>query len=259
MDRHRSAWEDWGRVDPYWAALTAAESRGGLWDVDAFFATGEEVVATMLAQAAQFERPVEHGTALDFGCGPGRLTRALAPHFERTYGLDVAATMIEEAQRRDPGSGAELLVHDRDDLSQFASRSIDFLACVLVLQHLPSREAIERYLREFVRVLSPGGVAVIQLPVYVPPPGPPSLRARLRVRTRTLRTLRALGISPRFLYRRLAWQPEMPMSAIPYADTVAVIESAGGHVLESIPETTDSGGVVSRVYLVAPASADTAS
>jgi Methyltransferase domain len=45
--------------------------------------------------------------------------------------------------------------HDREDLSRFASGSVDFLSCLLVLQHLPSRYAIEGYLREFVRLLSP--------------------------------------------------------------------------------------------------------
>jgi SAM-dependent methyltransferase len=171
-DRHRAAWEDWGRIDPFWAILTEADARHGGWDVDRFFATGVEQVAAMLAHTQKYGRPAHRGIALDFGCGLGRLTRALAPHFERTYGLDVASTMIEQAQRLDTGfgrSGAMFLRHDREDLSRFASGSVDFLSCLLVLQHLPSRDAIEGYLCEFVRVLSPGGVAVVQLPVYVPP------------------------------------------------------------------------------------------
>jgi hypothetical protein len=48
-DRHRAAWEDWGRIDPFWAILTEADARHGRWDVDRFFATGVDMVAAMLA------------------------------------------------------------------------------------------------------------------------------------------------------------------------------------------------------------------
>jgi SAM-dependent methyltransferase len=191
-----------GAGSTFWAILTEADARHGRWDVDRFFATGVEQVATMLAQTQHYGRPARRGTALDFGCGLGRLTRALAPHFERTYGLDVASTMIERAQHLDTGfgrPGAVFVLHDREDLSQYASGSVDFLSCLLVLQHLPSRNAIEAYLREFVRVLSPGGVAVVQLPVRVPPADDDPY---VPLRTRGARLLRAIGVSPRFLYGR---------------------------------------------------------
>ncbi len=255
-DRHRAAWEDWGKVDPFWAVLSDPDARHGRWDPEQFFATGVDMVATMLEHAGNYGRPREHSTAVDFGCGVGRLTRALAPHFEHTYGLDVAGAMIDEARRLDAGaSGAAFELHEHEDLQRFESGSVDLLSCLLVLQHLPSRDAIEGYLREFVRVLADGGVAVVQLPVHVPEPLPRStLRTKLQLRTRAGRALRALGVSPRFLYERLGWRPEMRMSGIPYDETVAVFASAGAHLLDASPESTDPGGVVSRLYFVAPGS-----
>ena len=189
----------------------------------------------------------------------GRITRALAPHFTKTVGLDVAQTMIDEAQRLDAepraggASGAEFVRQEGDDLGRFATGTVDLLTCFLVLQHLPSRAAIEGYLREFVRVLAPGGMAVFQLPVHVPSAAPKStLRDRLALRTRGGRLLRAIGVSPRVLYERLGWQPEMRMSGIPYEETVEVLEAAGGRVLDVSETSTDPGGVVSRIYSVGP-------
>ena len=39
---------------------------------------------------------------------------------------------------------------------------------MIVLQHVPDREAIESYVREFCRVLRPGGLAVFPLPSHIP-------------------------------------------------------------------------------------------
>ena len=41
----------------------------------------------------------------------------------------------------------------------------DTLVCYLVLQHLPERQVVLRYLEEFGRVLTAGGSAFVQLPV----------------------------------------------------------------------------------------------
>jgi len=240
-DAQRAAWEDWGEVDPFWAVLTAADAQHGRWDVESFFAIGEASVRDLLAHAAHYGRPVEHGLALDFGCGLGRLTRALAPRFGRAVGLDVASTMIERARSLDPGSGAEFAVHVDDDLRDWDG--VDFLVSLLVLQHLPSREAVERYLREFVRVLSPGGIAVVQLPTEVPPPGRPGRRERITS------WLRALGMHPGFLYKHLGWKPAMTMRAIPYAETVALLEAAGAEVLDTVEDVGQD--VVSRTYFFA--------
>ena len=43
--------------------------------------------------------------------------------------------------------------------------SAETLVCYLVLQHLPSARVVRSYLREFARVLAPGGEAYVQIPV----------------------------------------------------------------------------------------------
>jgi SAM-dependent methyltransferase len=251
--RQHDAWEDWADVDPLWAVLTSDTKRHGQWELDEFFASGRQLVEDVLARAASLRRPEDARIALDFGCGVGRLTVALAAQFKHTIGLDIAAGMVAEAERLDCGaSGAVFRLHRGQDLVEVPSASVDFLLCMLVLQHLPSRDAVERYIGEFVRVLSPGGVAVFQLPTYVPAEPPLSLRGRIGLRRRVTRLLRRAGVGARILYQYAGWQPEMNMIGIPRDEVVAVIERVGGVVLNVDPPTTDYGGVESCVYYAAP-------
>jgi SAM-dependent methyltransferase len=55
--------------------------------------------------------------------------------------------------------------------------SADAVVCYLVLQHLPARDVVASYLREFARVLTPAGRAFVQLPVLLPGLRPRAWRA----------------------------------------------------------------------------------
>lgn len=251
MRDNKKAWEDWGRVDPLWAVLTEPSGRWGKWDIDAFFGSGQQVIDAVWAEAERLGVPERRTSALDFGCGVGRLSRALARHVEHVIGLDIADSMVSEAHRlNDEVSGCEFLVQEDDDLSAFADDSFDVVITLLVLQHIPSVAAIEAYLAEFVRVLAPDGVLVFQLPTSVPAVPPATARSRLRPRTRLTAVLRRVGVSPRWLYGRLGWSPAMAMTAISYERTVAVLSAAGGKVLASHETAPDHGGVESRYYYV---------
>ncbi len=141
-------------------------------------------------------------------------------------------------------------MHEPGGLADWEPASVDFSRALLVLQHLPSQEDIAALSPRVRRLLAPGGIAVVQLPVRVPPCGPDPLRTRMK------RTLRTLGISPKLLYSTVAWQPEMRMRAMPYDDVVAIVEAAGGSVLDA-PESAAPGGVVSRLYFLSRISAMT--
>jgi ubiquinone/menaquinone biosynthesis C-methylase UbiE len=196
----RRAWDDWARVDPLWAILTEPVHDQ---DEGEFFASGRDAVAMIVAEAARLGFPRERKVALDFGCGVGRLTHALAAHFETTHGLDIAPLMIERAEQLAAArgvTGCQFSVHAGDALSGFESGGVDFVCSLLVLQHLPSAASITSHLREFVRVLAPGGIAVFQLPTHVPgASATETLRVR-GMRRRLTNLLRRLGASPRFLY-----------------------------------------------------------
>src|SRR5947208_2823638 len=99
LGRLKQHWDRLGHLDPWWAALTHPDKRGGGWDVDEFFRAGTEEVAALLERATSLGLTVPRRAALDFGCGAGRVTQALADVFERADGVDISPSMLSAAAR----------------------------------------------------------------------------------------------------------------------------------------------------------------
>lgn len=159
----RDDWTRLGAEDPLWAVYVAPGVRGGRWDLDEFFALGAAEVGRALGELGRLGLAPGRGAALDFGCGVGRLSAALAGHFTEVTGVDIAPTMLAEARRLDRSGGrCRFVLNESDDLAFVPDGSVDLVYSSLVLQHMPPRLA-ERYLREFVRVLADDGVAVFQV------------------------------------------------------------------------------------------------
>jgi SAM-dependent methyltransferase len=162
LDRLRRVWHELGRDDPLWAVLSTPGKRGRRWAVEEFFATGEREIAGHLGEVATLGLPRGHRLALDFGCGVGRLTRALAARFEHVIGIDVSPSMIATARtlNRDVAN-AEFRENVSPRLEGIADASVDFVYSGMTLQHITPVLA-EGYVAEFLRVLAPGGVAAFQ-------------------------------------------------------------------------------------------------
>jgi FkbM family methyltransferase len=158
----RRVWQTLGRDDPMWAVLSHADKRGGRWDPEEFLATGEVEVDVQLAALAAAGLPAGRWLALDFGCGAGRLSRAMARHFEHVIGIDVSASMVEAARRLNADvRNLEFRENASPRIERIADASIDFVFSHITLQHIPG-ELAEGYVAEFFRVLAPGGVAAFQ-------------------------------------------------------------------------------------------------
>jgi SAM-dependent methyltransferase len=111
--------------------------------------------------------------ALDFGCGAGRLTQALAARFERVDGVDIAPSMVAAARRHN--RHPERCHYHRNatpDLALFENEAFTFICSLLVLQHMEPRHS-KAYLRELLRLLAPDGLLVFQLPSRRSPEEPP--------------------------------------------------------------------------------------
>ena len=240
-------WDRLGRSDPYWAVLTDPARKGGGWTPEEFFATGRAEIAELLGSVG--DRLPGRARALDFGCGPGRLTQALAEHFERVDGVDVAPSMIELARdldRRIDGASSRSVFHlnAATDLALFGDGTFDLAYSNITLQHMRPRLA-ERYLAELVRVLRPKGVLVFQLPARRIDGGGPLPRLRRLAK-------RIAPEAVHRLWRRLTRNPDplMDMHAVPRRRVQRVVERAGGTIAEIRADDAPGPGWESYRYTV---------
>lgn len=207
-------WNEFARTDPLWAVLSRPDKRGNRWEADEFFRTGKVTVEADLALVERYVPALQRGTALDFGCGVGRLTQALADHFGSVVGVDISAEMLEHARRFNRHGGkVEYRLNTADDLRLLPDDRFDFVYSLITLQHIAPAYAL-RYIAEFVRVTAPGGAILFQVP-YVPP----------AKRAPTFWPDTLLKRWWRDLRRR--FRPVMEMHAIPITRVEQVLAEAG--------------------------------
>lgn len=145
--------------------------------------TPEQFALSGEADVAAFVDPwlshlTERSRALDIGCGIGRLTRPLARRFARADGVDISAEMIDRALAHDrDGLDVQFHLVDGTGTLPFTDRTFNLVFSYIVLQHVPTLELVSRYVAESMRVLEPGGLAILQLNTRRRP-----LRERLTVR-----------------------------------------------------------------------------
>jgi SAM-dependent methyltransferase len=212
-----AAWDELGRRDPHWAILSAP-GRQGRWDDEAFFSTGRAEIDAALADVGDLLGA--RAAALDFGCGIGRLSQALALHFASVTGVDVARSMVEGAQARNAFPDRVTYLVNTAATLPFDDATFDFAYSNLVLQHVPPKAA-ERYISELVRVLRPGGVLVFQELSHRAP----------TVRNAVLRVLPS-GVRRLLRKARRGWAATMTMDGVSRAKVTALIQAAGGQVVD---------------------------
>jgi SAM-dependent methyltransferase len=159
-------WERLARRDPYFAVLTDVDKRVDSRDIEQFYRTGSEEIAAVLRRAGELGLTVPPRRALDFGCGVGRLTHALADRFDRADGVDISASMLRIARQRcRRPDRCHFHRNGTSDLALFGDGDFSFAYSTLVLQHMEP-PLIAGYVRELVRVLAADGLLVFQVPSH---------------------------------------------------------------------------------------------
>jgi ubiquinone/menaquinone biosynthesis C-methylase UbiE len=158
-----NVYEKFGADEPFYAVLSESQYKRNRLDVGAFFAHGRRQIDELIAEIdAQGLRLGRH-RALDFGCGVGRLSCALALHFDKVTGVDVSSSMIATARDHCRRSNCEFLVNKKENLGDFPNGYFDFVLSDITIQHIPA-PASENYVRDFLRVLKPNGLAIFLIP-----------------------------------------------------------------------------------------------
>lgn len=239
----RREWDDLARRDAMWA-VCSNDGRLGNWTPEEFLASGEVEVGGILAGLEGAGLAPRTGRALDFGCGLGRLTCALAARFDGVVGVDISPEMVARATDLHAGRpGLRFVANARPDLEVLGEERFDLVLSLIALQHVSSPEAVRSYLGELARVTAPGGVLVLQLPA----------RVGRRVRQHPLRALNAA-------VRRFPWVPDpvlqrlvpysMCLTGLPEPAVRDLLADAGAPVITAFGDRrTGSTAVPSLVYV----------
>ncbi|MEM9560858.1 MAG: class I SAM-dependent methyltransferase [Planctomycetota bacterium] len=128
---------------------------------DAFYQSGHDFVRDLLGRLPEHPRR----KALEIGCGLGRNVFALAGRYEQVIGLDISDAMVDglNASDRRPANAEGRLTGPDARFPGIDDRSVDLVLSVICLQHIASWGVIERTIDEIGRVVSPNGVAAVQL------------------------------------------------------------------------------------------------
>jgi cyclopropane fatty-acyl-phospholipid synthase-like methyltransferase len=107
---------------------------------------------------------VSRASALDFGCGVGRLVIPLAQVFEHVTGVDISSSMLEVAKQNCSERGINNVdfVRSDDELSRVTSK-FDFIHSYIVLQHIPIRRG-ETIIKNLLERLNDEGILAIHFP-----------------------------------------------------------------------------------------------
>jgi SAM-dependent methyltransferase len=244
-------WDEVGRDAPLEAVLTRpSDAAASSWDVDRFFDTGRADAARFIEQLAARAPSAGRRRALDFGCGVGRVTRALSAHFETVVGVDASRSMIEKARRLNAAySGCAFVLNRAADLGQFPSAHFDVVYSRLVLQHLPP-SSVRRYIPELIRVLAPNGCLMLQLPDVICRDPEDLYRAAPVAGSRWKRAIPAWLVR---LYRQYKYRvvlrrslERMEMFGLSPGEVGALIDRTDGRLVATVPD--DSHGLRTPGY-----------
>lgn len=226
LEKLQGKWERFAQADPLWAICSDPEKRNRQWSREEFFASGRNEINVVLAFLDDLGVELDwNAPALDFGCGVGRLTRAIASHCPECWGVDISPTMIQLAGEYSKDiPECRFIVNEGERLEGLQNSYFGFIYTSIVLQHMTEKYALG-YIRELMRVLKPGGVLVFQIP--------DSLRLSLVKRLRVRLGLRAKMQAAFGMDQNGSYTNEpMEMHCIPERTIRRSIHGAGGKVLD---------------------------
>lgn len=92
---------------------------------------------------------------LDIGCGTGEFTEKVATKAKQVIGIDIAAQMITEAQKRHPAENIKYMLQDFDSMND--NVQYDCIVSIATFHHL----SLDTALPKIRKMLKPDGILVV--------------------------------------------------------------------------------------------------
>ena len=202
-------WKRLGETNPYFGVLSNAQYQGLTLNEDVrskFFLSGARHVELLFKVLEDCFGEIPRGKALDFGCGVGRITQAMAAAFDSVVGLDIAPGMLAEARRNAADSGlTNVEYHSSLDPDGLKPLSYDLVHSYIVLQHIPVWTG-EPIIEKLINAVRPGGIGALHMTIA---PARGRFAAAFRNLIKRNRPLRIIGN----LAKRRHWNsPVMEMN-----------------------------------------------
>ncbi len=159
--------QDWiklGELDPYFGVLSDDKyktSNMNTQSKDFFYESGQNHISKIKVIVDEHFPSMRYGMALDFGCGVGRITLALAQKFSNVVGVDVSQAMLREARTESTDRGIKNVDYVcSENAFKLEKNKFDFVHTYIVLQHIPPVYGY-RYIEQMIDALRTDGVGAI--------------------------------------------------------------------------------------------------
>lgn len=139
----RNTDDDWisiGSNNPFYGVLTHEKYKTNNIDEDSlkdFWLSGVFHIDNVFKKLESLFGPFRPQSALDFGCGVGRLVRAMSSHSKHVTGVDVSEGMLAEA-RKDNLNNTSYHI-------EIPRTSYDWINSFIVFQHIPPEKGYELF------------------------------------------------------------------------------------------------------------------
>ncbi|MBX2856635.1 MAG: class I SAM-dependent methyltransferase [Rhodobacteraceae bacterium] len=170
VDRIKAYWSGRGEIDAEFSVLTNPKFAADNIEKNRkeFYAIGEQDIQTLAAFFKRNNEPLDQvRSAIDFGCGVGRVSAAMARRFDKVIGVDISPGHLRKAETwfesQNLTNGTFVHLSDLDVIETLPE--VDLFYSLIVLQHNPPPVMYEM-LKRLLRRVRNGGYALFQLPTY---------------------------------------------------------------------------------------------
>lgn len=155
VERMQREWNERGVSDPQ-----GFIGRGYANSDVQFWASGAPDLEGLILDGLDLD---PRASALEIGCGVGRLLRPLAARAARVIGIDIAPAMVEQGRALLADLPHVTFQVTSGRFDGVADASLDLVYSFAVFQHIPAKAVIAGYVDEAARVLRGGGVFKFQV------------------------------------------------------------------------------------------------